>query len=72
MNFTDDTRPLDATQAASAIAVLKRVEARLSEKDGALIRCIGFAKDAAWAAAYPDDPIGMLGVIAAQAENAMG
>ena len=61
-------------EARIAIETLAKLERRLEERlgGGRLHACVGFSKDALWAAAYPDDPYGMLDIIAAQAENALG
>ena len=65
---------ISAAEAQAAIETLAKLERRLEERPGParLHSCVGFSKDALWAAAYPDDPYGMLDIIAAQAENALG
>jgi len=63
--------PADAAQ---AIAALRIVLERLGDRadTNRLQACIGFAQEALWATAYPDDPNSMLELIANQAEHAMG
>ena len=59
-------------EAAQAIRILRAVEDRLGKDSSRLAACLGFARDAVWTAAFPDDPAGLLSVIAHQAEIAMG
>jgi hypothetical protein len=62
---------INPKDAAAAIRVLRAVEDRLPKTpQNALERCIGFAKDAIWAAAYPDDPYSMLNQVADAAADA--
>ena len=63
---------LSPTEATQAILTLNKLEARLGADSDKLSLCIGFTKDALWAAAYPDDPNSMLDLIAGQADNALG
>lgn len=81
MGFAPDNRPtnlpkkcLTPEEAAAAITALRRVLDRLGGRNDAdrLQACIGFAQDALWAAAFPDDPYTMLDLIASQAETTMG
>ena len=62
-------------EATAAIATLAKLERRLEPAalgPARLHACVGFTRDALWAAAYPDDPYGMLDIIAARADNALG
>ena len=61
-------------EAAKAIAVLSQVLLRLEgrPRNDRLQACIGFAQDALWTAAFPNDPFTLLDLIADQAQNAMG
>lgn len=68
-----DPAYISPSEASQAITLLKHVEERLADANGgALAICIGFAKEALWAAAYPDDPYEMLGKVEQDAKNAMG
>ena len=61
---------LSPEEATAAIATLVKVDERLEEST--LSRCIAYAKEALWAAAYPDDPYTMLNQVQEQAEIALG
>jgi len=65
---------LSPVTAEAAINTLRIVLERLGDRadTNRLRACIGFAQEALWAAAYPDDPTSMLDQIADQAQNAMG
>jgi hypothetical protein len=74
VNFREMTQLAQAQhvspeQAADAIATLRAVEDRLAKADGALARHLSWAREAVWAAAYPDDPSTMLENVSDMAEQ---
>lgn len=59
---------ISIANAEDTIQTLRLVENRLKE-DSALSRHLAWAREAVWAAAYPDDPHTMLASVADQAEQ---
>ena len=64
-----NVHPISIASAEDTIHLLRLVESRLDE-GSALSLHLGWAREAVWAAAYPDDPHTLLEIVADLAEQA--